>query len=192
MMCIFPSSFKSLSSWVTHVSWHSKWFRYVILFHSHNRFGRYMYYSYCIGDKLRLKKLIEWPKVTRLISGSAGFQTQICMMSKSMFINTVSPKDLSNKGVKNSGSGLPAMFMCETLLFLFILPGAYPALSQYTQPFFSGQGRWRGGSTCESFQHSRDISASSCFPCWSGSQPSVLPKTFGRLTSGSVRFVKNK
>ena len=193
MMCIFPSSFKSLSSsWVTHVPWHSKCFRYVILFHSHNRFDRYMYYSYCIGDELRLKELNEWSKVTRLISGSAGFQTQICMMSKSMFINIVSPKDLSNKDVKNSGWGLLVMFMGETLLFLCILPGADPALSQYTQPFFSGQGRWRGRSTWESFQHSRDISASSCFPCWSGSQPSVLPETFGRLTSGSVRCVKNK
>lgn len=122
-----------------------------------------MYYSYCIGDKLRLKKLIEWP-VTRLISGSARFQTQICMMSKSMFINIVSPKDLSNKGVKNSGSGLPAMFMGETLLFLFILPGAYPALSEYTQPFFS-LGKAGGG-------------AGACASLFNTAETSVLPPVF--------------
>ena len=40
--------------------------------------------------------------------------------------------------------------------------------------------------------NSRDIGASSCLPGWSGPQPSMLPKTFGRLTSGSVRCVKSK
>lgn len=35
------------------------------------------------------------------------------MMSKSLFVNTVTPKDLSNRSVKDSGLGLPELFRLE-------------------------------------------------------------------------------
>lgn len=58
-----------------------------------------MHYSHCAGEELRFKELIDLPEVIQPISCGAWIQTEIGLISKSMFINSVSPRGLSGKGV---------------------------------------------------------------------------------------------
>lgn len=87
--------------------------------------------------------MTDLPEVILLIIGKAGFQIQVGVMSKSVSINMVSPKDLSHKDVKSSRSGLSELRRDGTLLIVFIFPRAHPAPSQYT-PALLGRAE-RGG-----------------------------------------------
>ena len=60
-----------------------------------------------ILSKIPLFYTKTMPEVTGPISDRDGYQNQISMIPKSMFINIVSPNYLSNRVVTNSGSGLP-------------------------------------------------------------------------------------
>lgn len=89
-----------------------------------------MYYSHHAGEELRFKELIELPEVIQLSSGRAGIQTEIGMRSKCMFINRVSPKGLSGKGV-TLGPAAPVV-QGGARLAVFTLSGARAAPSLHT------------------------------------------------------------